>query len=151
MAAEDRRLPVVYAVDVRARVVEIVVVLPLGGASGAHVAVAGRGQRLAQPLFGRVEALVGERETVHQASRSIRATTAWAGDWRARDRGRTRCGIGHCDLLCVAASSSFQVGWRGSRRRRAKVGIVSTPLIPAEVLASPMTVAHIAVSYTHLT
>src|SRR5664279_2050081 len=80
MAAEDRRLPVVYAVDVRARVVEIVVVLPLGGASGAHVAVAGRGQRLAQPLFGRVEALVGERETVHQASRSIRATTAWAGD-----------------------------------------------------------------------
>src|ERR1019366_9045836 len=67
-ATENRRLAVVNAVPVRARVVHAVGVLPLRRAARAQVAVARRGQRLPKPLPGRIETLVGEREAVHRAA-----------------------------------------------------------------------------------
>jgi hypothetical protein len=72
-AAEDGRLAVVDAVRVGARVVDPVGVLPLGCAPGAQVAVARRGQRLAQALLVGVEACVGHHELVHGTSPPTRA------------------------------------------------------------------------------
>ena len=63
--AHDRRLTVVEAVRVRAGVVDVVGVLPLSRAARAEVAVARRGQRLAQPLLGRVEPVEHQRLLVH--------------------------------------------------------------------------------------
>src|SRR5260370_32646095 len=74
-AAEDRRLAVVSAVHVRARVMQAVGVLPLRRAARAQVAVARRGQRLAKPLLGRIETLVDEREAVHRAAPSRPSST----------------------------------------------------------------------------
>ncbi len=69
--AHDRRLAVVAAVAVGARVVLLVGVLPLGGAAGAEVAVAGRGQRLAQALGAGLVCVVGEhRLLAHRAGLS---------------------------------------------------------------------------------
>jgi hypothetical protein len=68
-AAHDRRLAVVQPVGVRAGVVDVVGVLPLGGPAGAEVAVAGRGQRFAQSLLAGIEPVVLQRALVHGARR----------------------------------------------------------------------------------
>src|SRR6266568_1632506 len=89
-AAEDRRLAVVAAVHVRARVVHAVGVLPLRRAARAKIAVAGRGQRLAKPLLGRIEPLVGEREAVHRAALSRALSTRAKPAARAGSRVSAR-------------------------------------------------------------
>ena len=68
LAAQDRRLAVVAAVRIRARIVHAVGFFPLRGPACAQVAVAGRGQRLPQPLVPGVEAVIAEQETVHDTS-----------------------------------------------------------------------------------
>ena len=60
-AAHDGRLPVVAAMCVGARIVDVVHVGPLGAATRAEIAVAGRGQHLPQPLLLGLEGVVGER------------------------------------------------------------------------------------------
>ncbi len=60
-AAHDGRLPVIAAMCVGARIVDVVHVGPLGAATRAEIAVASRGQHLPQPLLFRHEGVVGER------------------------------------------------------------------------------------------
>ena len=64
---EDRRLAVVDAVGVGARIVDGVCVLPFCGAARAEIPVARRGQSLAQALLDGLESLVGQREPVQGA------------------------------------------------------------------------------------
>ena len=71
-AAEDRRLAVVASVYVGAGIVHTVGVLPLRRTTCAQVAVARRGERFAKPLSPGIEAVIGERETVHGTSSSVR-------------------------------------------------------------------------------
>jgi hypothetical protein len=59
--AHDRRLAVVDTVRVAAGVVHLVGVLPLRRAAQAEVAVAGRGERFAQPLVGRLKAVEAQQ------------------------------------------------------------------------------------------
>ena len=53
--------PVVHPGHVGTRIVDIVHVVPLGAATRAEIAVAGRGQHLPQPLLLGLEGVVGER------------------------------------------------------------------------------------------
>ena len=69
MSAENRRLAVVDAVDVRARVVHAVGTFPFRSAARAQVPVARRGQGLSQALVLWVESLIGQPEAVHRISR----------------------------------------------------------------------------------
>jgi hypothetical protein len=70
-AAQDRRLPVIDAVRVRAGVMHPVGVLPLGGATSTQISVAGGGQRLAKAFLIWIEPFVGQRESVHRISLGI--------------------------------------------------------------------------------
>ena len=79
--AHHRRLSVVAAVRVRPRVMGAARVLPLGRAARAEVAVAGRGQGLAQALLVGLEVVVGEDRLVgaleaHRASASRNRSTS---------------------------------------------------------------------------
>src|ERR1019366_5917587 len=88
-AAQDCRLAVVASVCVGAGIVHTVGVLPLRRTTCAQVAVACRGERLAKPLSPGIEAVIGERETVHGTSLSVRhghTTALTAGPARAPSR-----------------------------------------------------------------
>ncbi len=108
VGAHDGRPPVVDPVRVRARVVDVVRVLPLRAAPRAEVAVAGRRERLAQPFLRGLEPVVDELEVAHGRPRSgPTQPMLLAGDpaRRAAQR-RTRTGPSSATRDTVTTSQS---------------------------------------------
>ena len=143
--AHDRRLAVVQPVRVRARVVDVVRVLPLGGAAGAEVAVAGGGQCLAQSLVGGIEVVVAQRAS-HPRRRTLAhrrcgdvARACRAGARLHRNATRPAPGAGRS--ACVVASAArYEVFFAG--RLASKAAFTASVLRPSSLA----TAAYIAVS-----